>query len=380
MKFLAVIPVVLSAISFILTMLALFAGHKQGFMEDYHIMVFNTSTLGQDFLSGAAGGSSPITTGTGTAATAAATSSSSRTGLDIPNPLTHFTHTIAAAEATPTADAALEDRGLLSSIEASATEVAGSVKSAAASILADVGGDVADRLADELGISQFYTIHIMDLCQGDYAPNATANGAWMNLTDCTQPMDFSAMDLSTILDKQLSIGPFNISLSDLGITQKIESKLSKLPTIFEALAAIYIVSAIFAALTLLSSLASVFILPSPSRKLLLADAVLAVLAMLFVLVGSLMYTIGASAVVGKIQDLGAGDAGLDVQVGTKFQALTWASFALMLVAAGYWVYELVVAFKARRRERRVQRSKVEGIEMGSPTPARAPRAGKGWWS
>lgn len=187
------------------------------------------------------------------------------------------------------------------------------------------------------------------------------------------------MDLSTVLDHQLSIGPFNISLSDLGVTQKLEAKLAKLPTIFEALAAIYILSAIFAALTLLASLASLFLLPSPSRKLVLADMVLALLGALFIFVGSLMYTIGAKAVVGKIQGLGAGDIGLDVQVGKKFEALTWASFALMLVAAGYWVWEFVGATRTRRREKKVRRSKVDGYEMGSPR-ARVPKAGKGWWS
>lgn len=187
------------------------------------------------------------------------------------------------------------------------------------------------------------------------------------------------MDLSDVLNQQLSIGPFNISLSDLGFTQKLETKLSKLPQIFEALAAIYILSAIFAALTLLTSLASLFLLPRPSRKLVLADLILAFLAALFVFIGSLMYTIGAKAVVGKIQDLGAGDIGLDVEVGSKFQALTWASFALAVVAWGYWVWEFVKATKERRRERKVRRSKVEGYEMGSPR-ARAPKAGRGWWS
>lgn len=172
------------------------------------------------------------------------------------------------------------------------------------------------------------------------------------------------MDLSTILDHELSIGPFNISLSDLGFTDKLTSKLQDLPTIFEALAAIYIISAVFAALTLLASLASIFLLPS--GKLVLADLVLALFAALFILVGSLMYTIGAKAAVGKIQDLGAGDIGLEVQVGTKFQALTWASFALMALAAIYWIWEFVGALRARRRERKVRRSKVDGFEMGSP--------------
>lgn len=165
MKFLAVIPVVFSAVSFALTMLALFAGHKKGFMEDYHIMAFNTSTLGHNFLSNIAGSGSSSTTTTTSSAAAATTSS--KGGLGLPDPFS-----------------------VLSSLEATATGVVGSLESAAASIVGDVGDDVADKLAEELGIEQFYTVHVMDLCQGDYAPNATTSGAWMNVTSCTSKPPF----------------------------------------------------------------------------------------------------------------------------------------------------------------------------------------------
>lgn len=160
MKVLAAIPAVLSAISFTLTMLALFAGYKRGFMEDYHIMVFNTSTLGHNFLSQIAGSDSSSSSSSTTSSAAAATMTASNDGF--PNPLS-----------------------VLSSLEATATAVLGSLESSAASIVNDIGNDVADKLADELGIDQFYTLHVMDLCQGDYAPNATAKGAWMNVTECT---------------------------------------------------------------------------------------------------------------------------------------------------------------------------------------------------
>lgn len=159
MKFLAAIPAVLSAVSFALTMLALFAGHKKGFMEDYHVMAFNTSTLGHNFLSNIAGSSASSTT----TSAAAATTTASKGGLGgLPDPFS-----------------------ALSSLKATATGVLGSLESSAASIVNDVGNDAADKLADELGIDQFYTIHIMDLCQGDFEPNATASGAWMNVTECT---------------------------------------------------------------------------------------------------------------------------------------------------------------------------------------------------
>lgn len=170
MKFLVAIPLLLSAVSFVLTMLALLAGHKQGFMEDYHVVLFNTSTLGQNFIQNLAGGDF----------SAASASSSTATP----------TITSAASTSTSGILGGINPGGFFSSIEASATALAGSLESQAASILNDIGNDFADELAQKLGIEQFYSMHVMDLCQGYYEPNATSNGAAMNTTECTKPMDF----------------------------------------------------------------------------------------------------------------------------------------------------------------------------------------------
>lgn len=51
--------------------------------------------------------------------------------------------------------------------------------------LNDITNDIADQLAHELGISQWYSLHIMNACEGNFAPNATSPGAWYNTTNCT---------------------------------------------------------------------------------------------------------------------------------------------------------------------------------------------------
>lgn len=181
------------------------------------------------------------------------------------------------------------------------------------------------------------------------------------------------MDITTILNKQLSIGPFNISLSDLGVTQKLEDKLSSLPSVFEALAAVYIVSACFAGLSLLVALAGLVLLPHKGgdRKLVLGALGLALAGALFLLAGSLLYTVGGKEAVSKIHDSGAADVGLGISIGSKFQALTWTAFALMALTSAYWVYELVVMTKAARRDRKTRR----GGEKYSMESSRSPR---GW--
>jgi len=49
----------------------------------------------------------------------------------------------------------------------------------------DIIGDIADKLAKELGIKQWYSFHLMNLCEGDYKPSATARGASENFTSTT---------------------------------------------------------------------------------------------------------------------------------------------------------------------------------------------------
>jgi len=46
-------------------------------------------------------------------------------------------------------------------------------------------GDYANKFATELGIKQWYSMHLMDMCEGTYTPNATASGAKLNVTSCT---------------------------------------------------------------------------------------------------------------------------------------------------------------------------------------------------
>lgn len=175
MKLLVGIPLLLSVVSFVLTILALLAGHKEGFMEDYHVVLFNTSTLGHNFIQNLADGDF-----------SASASSSSSSSTSTP------TSTITSAASTSTSGflGDIDPGGFFSSVEASATALVGSLESEAASILNDIGNDVADKLAQELGIEQFYSVHVMDLCQGYYEPNATSNGASLNITECSKPMNF----------------------------------------------------------------------------------------------------------------------------------------------------------------------------------------------
>lgn len=131
MHFTAIVPLVLSIVAFVLSFLALFAGQKEGFMEDYDVIRLNTSGLGQNVLDVSSDSSGD--------------------------------------------DGSTWDR------------LVGIVRNKTSDIINDIGNDIADRLADELGISHWYSLHLMDVCQGDFAPNVTAPNVWLNVSACTQP-------------------------------------------------------------------------------------------------------------------------------------------------------------------------------------------------
>jgi len=43
--------------------------------------------------------------------------------------------------------------------------------------LDSLGNELADELSEALGIKEWYSFHVMNMCEGIYSPNATAKGA-----------------------------------------------------------------------------------------------------------------------------------------------------------------------------------------------------------
>lgn len=126
----AIIGMLLASVGFVLTVLTLVADRTRGFMEDYHLIMLNTSGLGQDI--------------------------------------------IPTGDKTPTC----KHGGILGKICESATSRAGDA-------LEDlIGNDAAGKLAETLGIQQWYSLHVMNLCEGTFLD---ATGAY-NTTNCTEPL------------------------------------------------------------------------------------------------------------------------------------------------------------------------------------------------
>jgi hypothetical protein len=73
------------------------------------------------------------------------------------------------------------DGGLFDSIGDAWDDITDTVTDSINDILNDVAGDVANAL----GIQDWYSLHVMEACEGGYKPNATVEGASLNITNCT---------------------------------------------------------------------------------------------------------------------------------------------------------------------------------------------------
>lgn len=173
-----------------------------------------------------------------------------------------------------------------------------------------------------------------------------------------------------MLDKQLGVGPLQLNLADLGLTDEIQDKLNDVPKIIQAIVAMYIIAAIFTLLSLFGSCGAIALIPnSAGRTIVMGNLGLAGAAVFFLLIGNLITTIGSGMVVDKVTELG-GDIGLSVVRGGKFMALSWGAFALMHLVVFYWVYEF---FAEKKRGSEAHDRAIGGFSFGA-------KESEGGWS
>ncbi|KAI8672913.1 hypothetical protein NCS56_00755700 [Fusarium sp. Ph1] len=296
-RFFVFFPLVLSLVAFILSILCLFAGHNEGFMEEYAVARLNTSMIGQNLID---------------------TSSDASTNEE-------------------------DDDGFFGSVKDKWNKAKEKVKEE----INDITGEVADELADRLGVSEWYSIHVMSTCDGDFKPNATSPGAGFNVTNCTNSAPEKRFNLTELLDHQLEVGPFQLSLTDINWPDDIQDSIDMLNSALLALFVLYVLGVGFSGLAMLGSLAAFFLFSR--RGVNAANLGLASLAALCLTVGSILVTVAGDKGVDKINDVGD-DVGISASLGTKFLALTWASSGLMIAATVYWATHLCLMRRERKRQ------------------------------
>jgi hypothetical protein len=97
--------------------------------------------------------------------------------------MSNFGHDLVPTPTTGGSQPTTTDQGGIGGFFSS---IVATIESSIGDELNDIEDDIADKLAAKLGISQWYSLHLMGACEGNFAPNATAVGAWYNATNCTE--------------------------------------------------------------------------------------------------------------------------------------------------------------------------------------------------
>jgi hypothetical protein len=245
--------------------------------------------------------------------------------------------------------------------------------------LNDIADDISDKLSEELGISQWYSLHLMTACEGNFAPNATAPGAWYNVTNCTDARAGFQFNLSGVLDHELSVGPLDLNLADLKLPDAIQEAVDYLNKFLLGIFVITCIGAGFAGLAFLVCIAEVSMSFRPSssasassgRGRALIQVILSGLSALALMIAAAMITGVAEKGKSEINDKG-GDVGISAHAGTKLMIVSWVAFAVMFVALLYWVG---ILFMGRRQGgiRGARRDRHRGWFSSRTRPAKSPQ-------
>ncbi|KHN95832.1 Actin cortical patch SUR7/pH-response regulator PalI [Metarhizium album ARSEF 1941] len=322
-QFVILLPVALAVVSFILSMLALFAGREPGFMEDYAVVRLNTSMVGHTFFGkgnkddkdgekkgggGLLGGLTPR--------------------ISIPG------------------ISSIPGGNVLGDVKDWVDDKTSGVKDK----LNDITGSIADKIVKKIGIKEWYSLHIMDSCEGYFQPNSSSPNVELNVTKCTSSNPSHRLNLTELLDKELGIGPAKLNLADIKWPQGIQDTLDVLNN---ALLGLLIMYALGAGLSFVSAVGGVAAFLKPDMRIFaLVNFVIGGLGFLSIFIGSIIVTVATSTGVGAVNKIG-NPIGLSASRGTKFYALSWVSTGFMGFVMLFWM----VRFCMIRRQRLFIREK-----------------------
>lgn len=288
----AIFPALCAVAAVVLGFLCLFAGSKKDFMEDYHVLTLNTSRIGQNVLN----------------------------------------ETLSSGSSS--------DNSIISWISNATSSIASDLTDE----LNDAVNSVVSSIADDLGLHDFYSAHLMDYCWGDYTPQPVANATvsaseiHKNVTACSNRTAMFHFDPTEALEKSLNDSGLGITLDDLNWPDDIQKGLDALRIAYKAMFVLYCIAIGLSFLVLLGSLFGVF---GGGRLSAFVNVLLATLAFLSFGIASAIATavaVKGSSVINKYGN----DIGIESHRGGKFMAITWAGTGVLFLAIIAWCVECCI--------------------------------------
>ncbi|KAJ9658502.1 hypothetical protein H2198_003654 [Neophaeococcomyces mojaviensis] len=194
----------------------------------------------------------------------------------------------------------------------------------------DLVDDVTSDIAASLNISDFYSVHIMNYCEGVFKPNASLaaeNGTHVskNTTYCSPRNAMFHFNVTQIVQDAL---PSKINLTSIDWPQTITDAQDAVRTASIATEILYIIAIALTGLAFFAAIAGFF---TNGRMSACCNVVIDTLAFIALVAASAVATTVILKVVDALNKYGQ-DLGIHANRGNLFLGMTWAATGLMFVA------------------------------------------------
>lgn len=181
-------------------------------------------------------------------------------------------------------------------------------------------------------------------------PNATVSKGDIskNVTDCSNRTAMYHFNPRQMLQRELNESGHDVNLTQLGWPDEVDDAIHALEVASNAMFVLYCIGIAFAAIALISALASIFF---SGRLSAFVNIIVDMIAFLAVGIASAIATAISVKAAHIINDKGNG-IGISAQKGSKFMILTWVATACLLVASMVWCFDCVVGRRNKNRNRK----------------------------
>ena len=210
----------------------------------------------------------------------------------------------------------------------------------------ELQGSIVHSVAQALNIHDFYSMHVLDYCEGYYEPTAVANATSQpskNVTFCEQPGAMFTFNITEILQRELRGG---VTLADLHWPDDIQNALDVLDVATRVMFVMYCVGIGLVGAAMLSALLGIFASGVLHAWL---NALLDLVAAIAFGIGSGIATAIAVSVTNAVGQYGSA-IGVSAYRGNGFLTISWVATALVVLAMFAWIFDCCAG--RNRRDKR----------------------------
>jgi len=208
-------------------------------------------------------------------------------------------------------------------------------------------------LAQDLGLHDFYSGHILNFCEGDYLPPSPSRAPHLatagreNVTYCATRTVAYTFDPTVILQGELVAAGSHINLTQLGWPSAILDK-GRYYIRLASVATFILYCVAVATISAAAGLALIALFSQPRGRLgSVVNLVVGGLALSAVGLASMLVTVIIDDGTGVVNAYG-GSVGVSAKKGGKFLALTWLATVAMFVVSGMWGRDYILQRRMRK--------------------------------